>query len=600
MLRRTLIAAMALTALACLPISGAQAVVLNIQGTSDVSDSHISTDLMGAVGGVNANGPGSFGAFSPGDSFTYVGGSTGAAIAAAEVPNNTVDAIIVHSLPQEATFVNNGFSAEVLGRAIFYNDYVIVGPMNDPAHVLTLAPHDAVAAYEAIAQEGAQHDADVTAGSPTPAAGATFVSRNNQSGTSVAEYGIWGQTTGVVTQSATGNAGSLTLLQPEGGTPPAAGTFPNWYAANTGATQGNNLVATDTCAIGLAPDGGCYTMVDRGTYDYDVVHHLISNLQIVSQNNASTAPGGESELTNPFHAYIVSTSKNKAVAKRFLDYLTSPGFQNSLVNFPGGGLSSVFPDAAPQITASSIPTSAAAGAAITIHATLKYPPPVAQPIAGLPVHLQASPTGVAGTYVDVGQAVSTAADGSVTFTPSVGNTTIYYQLRMDAYQDDALASIFSASVNPNLGTQSGRVDVATPTEPPTPTVTVTAPAPAPITTTTTAPTTTTTPPTIPTPPVTFTKLKTSSTGTLSIGVRLPSAGKATIAATVRVHGRKITYGKSVTVSSQTTRTIIAVLRRSSAAAKALKHVRSATVSVTITFTSTGGKKLTASLSVPVS
>jgi len=585
MIRRLLIAATTLLALTGLPIVSAQAVQLNIQGTSDVSDSHISTDLMGAVGGSNAGGPGSFSEFDPADTFTYTGGSTGAAIAAAEAPGNTVDAIIVHSLPQEAAFVNGGFSAEVLGRAIFYNDYVIVGPLNDPAHVLTTAPHDAVGAYEAIAAQGAAHDA-------TPAVpGASFVTRNNQSGTSVAEYGIWAQTTGVPTQSATGHAGDPTLLQPVGA---AAGTFPNWYAANTNATQGANLIATDTCAAALAPDGGCYTMVDRGTYDYDVVHHLISNLQIVSQNNSATAPGGESELTNPFHAYIVSTSKNKAAAKKFLDYLTSSSFQNSLVNFPGGGLSSVFPDAFAQIASSSIPTQAAAGSQITIHATLKYPPPVAQAIAGLPVHLQSSPTGAPGTYVDVGQPVNTAADGAVTFTPTIGNSTTYYQLQMDAYQDDALASIFSPNVNPNLGTQSGRVDVTPVTPTPTPTVTVTQQTPPPPTTVST----TTKPPT-PSSLASFTRVSANSRGTLTLSIRLPAAGRATITATVRIKGHKVTYGKSVTVSAKTARTIIAVLRRSTSTANALKHVRSATVSVSVAFTPTGGKKHTSSLSVPV-
>src|SRR5262249_47457825 len=133
---------------------------------------------------------------------------------------------------------------------------------------------------------------------------------------------------------------------------------------------------------------------------------------------------------------------------------------------------------------------------------------------------------------------------------------------------------------------------------PTPTVTVTQEAPPanpPANTPTNTVTKTTKPPNI----VSFTKVKASSKGTLTLSISLPAPGTATVTATVSVKGHKVTYSGPVKVSAKTARTIIAVLKRSSTATKRLKHVRSATVSVSVTFTPTGGTRHTATLSVPV-
>ena len=45
--------------------------------------------------------------------------------------------MFTHAPTLESTFVANGFSDEPFGRAIFYSDYVILGPKNDPAGVLS-------------------------------------------------------------------------------------------------------------------------------------------------------------------------------------------------------------------------------------------------------------------------------------------------------------------------------------------------------------------------------------------------------------------------------------------------------------------------------
>ena len=82
----------------------------------------------------------------------------------------TASALLVHAASLENQFVASGYSAEPFGRAIFYGDYVLLGPTSDPAGVMKSAPHDIVSAFEAIAAAGVAGKAD-------------FVSRANTSGT---------------------------------------------------------------------------------------------------------------------------------------------------------------------------------------------------------------------------------------------------------------------------------------------------------------------------------------------------------------------------------------------------------------------------------
>src|SRR5271163_2517806 len=303
MARRTLALLAAVAATACVGVSSAQATQLNVWGTSDISDSHLLAGLII---------PG-FAAYDPGDTIDYTAVGSGAAIKEAETAANGVDVILVHSPSAEAPFVAGGYSAEPLGRAIFYNDYVIVGPKSDPAGVLANFPHDAVGAFQAIAAAGA-------------AGQATFLSRDDASGTNVKEQQIWGQTTTVPKFEVGAGPPPEYTPSADGMTAPV----PSWYG-ETMDNQGANLVATNTCNTAIYTNGNCYTIVDRGTYYYEQSLGNTNNLEIVSQNNASTAVGGASELTNPFHAYIVSSSTNKIAATRFLNFLTSPGFQSSLV-----------------------------------------------------------------------------------------------------------------------------------------------------------------------------------------------------------------------------------------------------------------------------
>ncbi len=134
-----------------------------------------------------------------------------------------VDAVMVHAPDLERRFVDDGFG--VHRRTFMQNDFVLLGPRDDPAAVRG-AP-DVSAAMAAIA--GAR---------------APFVSRGDESGTHHRERGLW---------TAAG-------IEPAGA----------WYLE---AGQGMGAVLT------MASDKGAYTLSDRGTFlsharelDLEVVH----------------------------------------------------------------------------------------------------------------------------------------------------------------------------------------------------------------------------------------------------------------------------------------------------------------------------------------
>jgi tungstate transport system substrate-binding protein len=82
------------------------------------------------------------------------------------------DVLLVHAKADEEEFVADGYGAERLD--VMYNDFVVLGPEDDPAAVASTA--DAPGAFVAI--EDAQ---------------ATFVSRGDDSGTHKREMAIWEQ-----------------------------------------------------------------------------------------------------------------------------------------------------------------------------------------------------------------------------------------------------------------------------------------------------------------------------------------------------------------------------------------------------------------------
>lgn len=133
---------------------------------------------------------------------------TGKAIALGK--NGDVDVLLVHDPEAEKEFMENGFG--VNHREVMYNDFVILGPSNDPAQVKGLK--DVVSAFTRIAEQKA-----------------FFVSRGDASGTDVKEKNIW----------------KVANINPEG----------NWYM-EVGQGMGTTLQ--------MADEKRAYVLCDRGTF----------------------------------------------------------------------------------------------------------------------------------------------------------------------------------------------------------------------------------------------------------------------------------------------------------------------------------------------
>ena len=132
---------------------------------------------------------------------------TGASLRTAR--DGDCDVVLVHARPLEDEFLREGYG--VNRRRVMVNDFLVVGPPDDPAGV---AGSDPVSAFRAIA------DAE-----------ATFVSRGDRSGTHVRELRIWDE----------------------------AGVAPGgeWYL-ETGQGMGDTLIAAER--------SDAYTLTDRGTF----------------------------------------------------------------------------------------------------------------------------------------------------------------------------------------------------------------------------------------------------------------------------------------------------------------------------------------------
>jgi tungstate transport system substrate-binding protein len=98
----------------------------------------------------------------------HVGAGTGAALDMAK--RGGIDLVLVHARSLEEKFVQDGFGTERID--LMYNDFVIVGPPEDPAGIRGMKT-----AAEALARISRK--------------GAPFITRGDKSGTHVAEMELW-------------------------------------------------------------------------------------------------------------------------------------------------------------------------------------------------------------------------------------------------------------------------------------------------------------------------------------------------------------------------------------------------------------------------
>ena len=190
------------------------------------------------------------------------------------------DVILVHARAREDAFVAEGHG---LARTdVMYNDFILVGPTDDPAGVSggTLAAE----ALAAIA-----------------AAGAPFASRGDDSGTHTKELSLW-ETAGV--------------------TPDPAG---GWYNS-LGQGMGETLT--------FANEAGAYTLTDRGTFLS--MSDSLPNLMVVVGGDSIEA-NADPALLNPYGVIPVNPDKSDAIngelAQAFVEWITSPAVQEQIGQF---------------------------------------------------------------------------------------------------------------------------------------------------------------------------------------------------------------------------------------------------------------------------
>jgi tungstate transport system substrate-binding protein len=195
------------------------------------------------------------------------------------------DVLLVHSPAAEKKFVAEGYG--VNRRIIMHNDFIVVGPAEDPAKIKGIKETPQV--FKKIAS-----------------AGSLFLSRSDKSGTHTKEMAIW---------KAAG-------INPEG---------QKWYQ-QTGLGMGQTL--------NIASEKKGYTLADRGTY-----------LALKKNLSLDILAEGDAILLNVYHVIEVNPAKwpkvNAAGGKAFADFMVSKEVQGIVKTFGVDKFGSplFFPDA---------------------------------------------------------------------------------------------------------------------------------------------------------------------------------------------------------------------------------------------------------------
>jgi tungstate transport system substrate-binding protein len=186
-----------------------------------------------------------------------------------------VDVVFVHARALEDKFVASGFG--VNRRDVMYNDFILVGPSDDPAGVRKT--QGAAAAFRAISSKGGP-----------------FVSRGDESGTHQKEKEIW-SSAGIVPRGA-------------------------WYVE---AGQGMGEV------VMMATQKRGYTLSDRGTY---IAFRKKTDLVVLREGDRNLwNPYGIIAVNPKKHAHV-----KYDLAMKLIDFVTGPEGQSLIAGFKVDGL----------------------------------------------------------------------------------------------------------------------------------------------------------------------------------------------------------------------------------------------------------------------
>lgn len=182
------------------------------------------------------------------------------------------DILLVHAKESEEEFVAEGHGLE--RRDVMYNDFILVGPGEDPLNLKSEHPNNILEGLKALAETETE-----------------FVSRGDDSGTHKKELSIWKE------------AG----IDPEG----------NWYIS-AGSGMGDVLK--------IADEKRAYTITDRGTY-LSMKDNL--DLEIIIE--------GDENLFNQYGIIPVNPDKSDKIniegAKKFMEWILSDKVQELIGEF---------------------------------------------------------------------------------------------------------------------------------------------------------------------------------------------------------------------------------------------------------------------------
>ena len=195
------------------------------------------------------------------------------------------DVVLVHDRPAEEKFLAEGFAKA--RHDVMYNDFVLIGPKDDPAGVKGL---DVLEAFRKLA-----------------AAKAPFVSRGDRSGTHNAELRLW-------------KNADVDLAAVRG----------EWYR-DVGQGMGP--------ALNTASASNAYLLADRGTW-----------LSFKNRGDLTILVEGDKRLFNQYGVMLVNPEKHPTVkvkeGQAFVDWLISKDGQDAIAAYKIGGEQLFFPNAA--------------------------------------------------------------------------------------------------------------------------------------------------------------------------------------------------------------------------------------------------------------
>ena len=201
--------------------------------------------------------------------------------------NGDADVLLVHHRPSEEQFISQGHG--VTRYDLMYNDYILVGPRDDPASVLFAA--NVIGAVQRIATNKS-----------------LFVSRGDDSGTHKKELELWNQS-GIDTAKV-GNG---------------------WYQ-ETGRGMGGTL--------NMASALDAYTLTDRATW-----------LKFGNKGRLDILFQSDPPLFNPYGIILVNPQKHPHVktldGQTFIDWMLSETGQTLIANYRILGQQAFFPTAKP-------------------------------------------------------------------------------------------------------------------------------------------------------------------------------------------------------------------------------------------------------------